>query len=93
MLFVPMQLLYLSPVLVPVWVAGLVRLWRAPELRWARSIAVAYPLLCVVLLVLGGKPYYPVPVLLLLAAAGAEPAVRWLRGGGCSATRWPRSAW
>lgn len=78
-LFVPMQLAYLSPVLVPVWVAGILRLWRTPELRWARALAVAYPVLCVVLLVIGGKPYYPIPLLLLLAAAGAEPAVRWLR--------------
>ncbi|GAB3460132.1 glycosyltransferase family 39 protein [Actinophytocola sediminis] len=79
-MFVPLQLVYLSPVLVPVWLAGIVRLWRAPELRWARSLAVAYPLLCVVLLVIGGKPYYPIPLLLLLAAAGAEPTLRWLRG-------------
>lgn len=78
-LFVPMQLVYLSPVLVPVWVAGLVRLWRDPEVRWARSLTLAYPVVCVVLLVLGGKPYYPVPLLLLLAAAGAEPALRWAR--------------
>jgi 4-amino-4-deoxy-L-arabinose transferase-like glycosyltransferase len=77
LLFVPMQLVYLSPVLVPVWVAGVVRLWRDPELRWARSLAVAYPVACVVLLAVGGKPYYPVPLLLLLTAAGAEPALRW----------------
>jgi 4-amino-4-deoxy-L-arabinose transferase-like glycosyltransferase len=77
-LFLPMQLVYLSPVLVPVWLAGIVRLLRAPELRWARSLAVVYPVLCIVLLVIGGKPYYPNPVLLLLAAAGAEPALRWL---------------
>ncbi len=57
-LFVPMQLLYLSPVVVPVWIAGALRLWRDPELRWARSFAVAYPVLCVLLLLLGGKPYY-----------------------------------
>lgn len=77
-LFVPMQLVYVSPVLVPVWIAGAVRLWRAPELRWARAIAVAYPLLCVILLVLGGKPYYAAPFLLLLTAAGAEPTLRRL---------------
>ena len=79
LLFVPMQLVYLSPVLVPVWVAGISRLWREPELRWARALAVSYPVLCVVLLVVGGKPYYSVPLLVLLTAAGAEPALRWVR--------------
>jgi 4-amino-4-deoxy-L-arabinose transferase-like glycosyltransferase len=77
-LFVPLQLVSLSPVLVPVWVAGLVRLWRDPKLRWARSFVVAYPVLCVAVIVLGGKPYYAVPLLLLLMAAGSQPAVRWL---------------
>ncbi|MFD5248873.1 glycosyltransferase family 39 protein [Amycolatopsis sp. NPDC058340] len=77
-LFVPMQLVYLSPVAVPIWVTGGRRLWRDPDLRWARSLALAYPVLCVILLVLGGKPYYSAPFLLLLTAAGAEPCLRWL---------------
>ncbi|WP_246258248.1 glycosyltransferase family 39 protein [Amycolatopsis anabasis] len=81
LLFVPMQLVYASPVLVPVWIAGIVRLWRDPRLRWARALAVSYPVLCVELLVLGGKPYYSVPLLILLMAAGVEPALRWLSGG------------
>lgn len=80
-LFVPMQLVYLSPLLVPVWIAGLVRLWRDPRLRWARALAVSYPVLCVELLILGGKPYYSVPLLVLLTAAGVEPALRWLGRG------------
>ncbi|MDT7728565.1 MAG: hypothetical protein QOI21_5141 [Actinomycetota bacterium] len=80
-LFVPMQLVYVSPVLVPVWIAGIVRLWRDPALRWAQALALSYPVLCVGLLVLGGKPYYSVPLLVLVTAAGAEPASRWLARG------------
>ena len=81
-LFVPMQLVYLSPVLAPVWIAGWLRVWRTPELRWARPVALAYPLLCVAVLAGGGKPYYVMPFLLVLTAAGCVPAYAWLRGGG-----------
>lgn len=79
MLFVFLQLVYLSPLFVPIWGAGLIRLWRSPAVRWARSFAVAYPLLAAVVLVIGGKPYYVLPLLLVVTAAGAEPAVRWAR--------------
>jgi 4-amino-4-deoxy-L-arabinose transferase-like glycosyltransferase len=80
-LFIPMQLAYLTPVLVPVWVAGLVRLWRSPDFRWARALAVSYPVVCVELLVLGGKPYYSVPLLMMLIPAGVQPTLDWLSRG------------
>ncbi|WP_328497958.1 glycosyltransferase family 39 protein [Streptomyces sp. NBC_00414] len=86
LLFVPQQLIYLSPLFVPVWVAGWLRLWRDPALRWARATAVAYPLLCVLVLALGGKGYYVVPLLLVLLVAGCEPAVGWTRRHGRA---WP----
>lgn len=73
--FVPLQLAYLSPVLVPVWITGIRQMWRLP---WGRAFAVAYPVVCVELLVLGGKPYYSLPLLLLLVPAGMEPTLRWL---------------
>ncbi|HJP78704.1 MAG TPA: glycosyltransferase family 39 protein [Pseudonocardiaceae bacterium] len=82
--FIPLQLVYLSPVLVPVWFSGILALWRRAELRWARSFVLAYPVLCAALLIVGGKPYYAVPVLLIFLAAGAEPAmstVRWFLTG------------
>lgn len=40
--FVSLQLVYLSPLFVPICAAGIVRLWRSPDLRWARSVVVAY---------------------------------------------------
>ncbi|HWD05584.1 MAG TPA: glycosyltransferase family 39 protein [Amycolatopsis sp.] len=72
--FVPLQLVYLSPVLVPVWVAGIVRLWRTPRLR---AVALAYPVLCIFLLAAGGKPYYSLPLLVVCTAAGIQPALDW----------------
>jgi 4-amino-4-deoxy-L-arabinose transferase-like glycosyltransferase len=74
-LFLPFQLVLVSPFLVPVWVAGLVRLWREPRLR---CLAVAYPVLAVVFLLTGGKPYYLAGLYPLLLGAGAPAVVRWL---------------
>lgn len=81
-LLVPQQLVYISPLFVPVWIAGWLRLWRDPALRWARSVAVAYPLLCLLVLALGGKGYYAVPLLNVLLVAGCAPAVDRVRRHG-----------
>lgn len=80
-LFVPMQLAFLSPLLVPVWIAGIWRLWRDPALRFARSLPLAYLLVSVSIVAAGGKPYYVLPLPLVLTAAGCEPLARWARGG------------
>ncbi|MYV98740.1 hypothetical protein GT354_10680 [Streptomyces sp. SID3343] len=78
-MFVPLQLAYLSPLFVPIWVAGGLRLWRDREIAWARSIVPAYGVLCVLVVGSGGKPYYALPLLLVLLAAGCEPVLRWAR--------------
>ncbi|MGP9022973.1 ArnT family glycosyltransferase [Streptomyces sp. BR1] len=79
LLFLPLQLLQFSPVLVPIAIVGLRQLLRDDELRWARPLALAYPVLCVLVLIGGGKPYYPLPLLLAVTAAGCEPVVRRAR--------------
>jgi len=78
-LFLPLQLGLVSPWLAPIWIAGLVRLFRDPALRWCRALGWAYPVLAVLFLVLGGKPYYLGGFFPVLLAAGAQPAVDWVR--------------
>ena len=76
--FLPFQLLLVSPVLVPVWVAGLVRLLRAPAARPFRFLAVGYLLLAAFYLVTGGKAYYLASFYPALLAAGAVATDGWL---------------
>ena len=80
-LFLPFQLVLVSPLLVPVWMAGLWRLARDPAVRTWRSFAVAYGLLTVLFLLTGGKPYYLAGLYPVLLAAGAEPVLAWARRG------------
>jgi hypothetical protein len=88
-MFVPLQLMQLSPVFVPFAVVGGVRVWRSP---WARSLLTAYAVIAVVVLVVGGKPYYALPPVLALVAAGCQPVVEWARSGGVDQPSRPPSS-
>jgi hypothetical protein len=77
----PFQLLLVSPVLAPVWIAGLVALARRPALRPFRLFAVAWLTLVVVFTVTGGKPYYLGGMFPVLLAAGGLEATAWLARG------------
>jgi 4-amino-4-deoxy-L-arabinose transferase-like glycosyltransferase len=81
-LFVPFQFLLMGPPLAPVWLAGLWRLTRDRSLALWRCIAVAYPVLVVIFLATGGKPYYLAGIYPVLFAAGAAPTLRWMRAAG-----------
>lgn len=78
-LFLPYQLVLVSPVLVPIWVIGLWRLLRDPALRLFRVFGIAYFLLVALFLVTGGKPYYLAGLYPVLLAAGAQPVLEWAR--------------
>jgi 4-amino-4-deoxy-L-arabinose transferase-like glycosyltransferase len=80
-LFLPFQLVLVSPFLVPVWVLGWWRLARDPALRTWRAFAVAYVLVALLFLVTGGKPYYMAGFFPVLLAAGAPAVVGWARRG------------
>jgi 4-amino-4-deoxy-L-arabinose transferase-like glycosyltransferase len=78
---VPFQALLAGPVLAPVWIAGLLRLFRDPALGQLRFLGSAWVLLAVVFMAVGGKPYYLAGLLPLLIAAGAVPLDGWLSAG------------
>lgn len=78
---VPFQFLLVSPALAPVWIAGLVRLFRDPGLRDFRFLGWAWVVLAVVFMASGGKPYYLGGLLPALLGAGAAPVEGWLTRG------------
>jgi hypothetical protein len=77
-MLVPLQFALLA--LPPVWIAGIVTLLRDSRLRRIRALAVAYPLMLVLVFVTAGQPYYTVGLLFGLYAIGAVPAERWVTG-------------
>ncbi|GAA2740307.1 glycosyltransferase family 39 protein [Kitasatospora cinereorecta] len=79
LLFLPQQALQFSPFLIPVAVLGARRILRDDTLGWARPVLFAHPVLCLLVLVGGGKPYYPLPLLLAITAAGCEDLARRAR--------------
>jgi Dolichyl-phosphate-mannose-protein mannosyltransferase len=84
-LIVPEQLVLVPWYFSPIWIAGLVRLFRGPG--WCRAVGVAWPVLAVLFMVTGGKPYYLAGMLPVLIAAGAQPAVDWAARGHARARR------
>jgi hypothetical protein len=81
----PFQFLLVSPMLAPVWIAGLVALFRGPSLRRFRVLAVAWLVLALAFLITGGKPYYLAGMFPALLAAGAIAVDSWLDRGSSRA--------
>ena len=84
----PFQIGLLGAALSPIWITGLVRLFRGGALRWGRAFGVAYVVLAVVFIATGGKAYYLGGMFPVLVGAGAQPAVDWLRRGRAGARAW-----
>lgn len=77
--YVPFQLILLGPPMVPIWIAGLVGLFRDPRWRPIRSLGWAYLIVSVIVLVSGGQVYYTFGLLALYYAAGCVRVSRWVR--------------
>lgn len=68
-------LVAIGPLLVPVWLAGVVQAWRTPRARWVvvwAAVVVAFTLGS------GAQPHYPVATLEVLYAAGCVPVSVWI---------------
>jgi 4-amino-4-deoxy-L-arabinose transferase-like glycosyltransferase len=75
--FIPFQLVMVSPVLVPIWIAGLLAPFRRPELRGLRFVSIAYAVLGVAYIVGNGKAYYLASLYPVLLGLGALPTAAW----------------
>ena len=81
----PAQLVYAGLLATPLLIAGLVTLWRTPELRF---IVVATALIVVYVVAwIPGRPYYTDGVLPAVLAAGSVAAERWIARGRRSTLR------
>jgi 4-amino-4-deoxy-L-arabinose transferase-like glycosyltransferase len=79
--FLPFQLLLVGPLLAPVWIAGLVRLFRDRSVVRFRFLAWAWVVLAIVFVASGGKPYYLAGMLPVLIGAGSPKVDEWLERG------------
>jgi 4-amino-4-deoxy-L-arabinose transferase-like glycosyltransferase len=79
--FIPFQIIMVSPVLVPVWIAGLLAPLRRPGWRAFRFLPVTYIGLAVVYLIGDGSAYYLASMYPALLGLGAVPTAAWISRG------------
>jgi Dolichyl-phosphate-mannose-protein mannosyltransferase len=84
------QVLFMGPVALLVWLAGLVWLVRAPEAKPLRFLAWLYVFILAIVMLLDGKSYYVVPIYPVLVAAGGVALDRWMIA---PRWRWARAAY
>jgi hypothetical protein len=73
--FVKEQILSLNPILLPVWISGLV--WFLRVRRW-RVLGLTFVVFFVLMEVAHGKPYYVFPIYPMVLAGGAVVFEMWL---------------
>ena len=73
--FVKEQIIDLHPVLLPVWLSGLV--WFLRDRRW-RVLGLSFAVFFVLMEIAHGKNYYVFPIYPMLFAGGAVVIERWL---------------
>ena len=84
---VPFQFILVSPLLAPIWIAGLVRLFRDPKLSEFSFLGWAWVILAAIFMATGGKPYYISGLMPALLGAGSISVDVWLKRGREGARR------
>ena len=77
--FFPFQFVMVSPVLAPVWVAGLLAPFRRIEWRSLRFAPVTYAVVAVLYFIGNGHAYYLASLYPVLLGVGAIPTAEWLQ--------------
>jgi hypothetical protein len=89
--FVKEQILLLHPLLLPIWLAGLVSLLFG-RLSRLRLLGWTYLVLLVIMIALKAKNYYLAPIYPMLFGAGGVAIEGWLERGPWSRGRlWPKA--
>jgi hypothetical protein len=78
-LLIPFTLIELGPLLVPIWIAGIVALFRRRSWRSLRWIAVALLVVVVLVFIAGSQVYYGYGLLATVYAIGCVPTAEWAR--------------
>lgn len=81
-LLVPFILIELGPLVVPVWIAGIVALLRRKEWRTLRWIPIAFFVVIALVFFAGSQVYYGYGILAVVFAIGCVPAADWARRAG-----------
>lgn len=76
LVFLGQQILFLNPLALPIWLAGIFWCFAARDEKRFRFLGRAYLIVLAIFIVGDGKSYYPLPVYPVLFAAGA---VAWER--------------
>jgi hypothetical protein len=84
--FFPFQLVMVSPVLAPVWIAGLLAPFRRTGWRQLRFVPITYAVMAVLYFAGNGHAYYLASLYPVLLGIGALPTAEWTK-------RLPRRNW
>jgi hypothetical protein len=86
--FLAQQVLMLNAPAVVLWLGGLIWFFVDRGGRRYRPLGIAWLSVIVVLIAIGGRPYYPAPAHPVVLAAGGVALSRFVKGGGWR--RWVR---